>query len=143
MKILILNGPNLNLTGKRDPKVYGKISFEELEKMIKEKYPLVDVTLFQTNHEGEIIDKLQSEAEEYDGLVINAGALTHTSIAIADALESVKIPKLEVHLSHIFSREEYRRISMLAPYCDGLISGLGMNGYLVAIQYLYARYANR
>ena len=143
MKILIINGPNLNLTGTREPKIYGKVSFDDLDSMIKEKYPLVEVTFFQSNHEGEIIDKIQNDGAKFEGLIINAGALTHTSIAIGDALLSIKIPKIEVHLSHIFAREEFRRKSMTAASTDGLVSGLGMNGYLVAIQYLFAKHAKR
>lgn len=141
MKILILNGPNLNLTGTRDPKNYGKISFDDLKKMVAEKYPQVEISIMQTNHEGELIDWIQEETSNYDGLIINAGGLTHSSVSVGDALASVSIPKIEVHLSHIFSREEFRRKSMTAPFTDGLISGLGMNGYLVAIQYLSARHA--
>ncbi len=136
MKILILNGPNLNLTGKREPDTYGKASFEDLEEMVKSKYPDVELSIFQSNHEGELIDYIQKEGEGFEAMLVNPGGLTHSSVSLADALANLKIPKVEVHLSNIFGREEFRRTSITATYCDAMISGLGMNGYIMALQYL-------
>jgi 3-dehydroquinate dehydratase-2 len=134
--ILILNGPNLNMLGKRDNKIYGKENYEYLKTLIYnwgEKNNF-EIEIFQSNHEGEIIDRLQKENYEY--LIINPGAFTHYSIAIRDCLEIIKIPKIEVHISNIYSREEFRRKSLISEVCDGVISGFGIKSYLLALENL-------
>ena len=137
MKILILNGPNLNLVGTREPDVYGTEDFTAILSGLSQKYPTVQIEYFQSNHEGEIIDKCQNLAEEgYEGLVINAGALTHYSYSLFDALNAVSIPIVEVHLSHIFSREPFRHVSVISPACQVMISGMGKWGYHAAVEYL-------
>ncbi|MEM6262196.1 MAG: type II 3-dehydroquinate dehydratase [Bacteroidota bacterium] len=136
-KILLLNGPNLNLLGKREPHIYGDETLEEIVGQIVEAFPQVELTHFQSNIEGELIDAIQEVPQkDFDGLVINAGAYTHYSYAIHDALKFVSIPKIEVHLSHIFAREPWRHTSVISPACDGMISGLGKKGYFLAIQAL-------
>lgn len=135
MRLLILNGPNLNLTGIREPEIYGNQSFEDYFRMLKEKYAVLALDYFQSNHEGALIDQIHASRNAYDGIIINAGAYTHTSIAIADALKAVKIPTVEVHISNIFGREEFRRNSYISPIAIGVISGLGLNGYNLAVQY--------
>ncbi len=135
MKILIINGPNLNLLGSREPEIYGKQSLEDILTELRQRFSEVQILHFQSNHEGEIIDRIQQAMEEeLDGLIINAGAFTHYSHAIADALRALDLPKIEVHISHIFSRELFRQTSVLAPACDGMICGLGVKGYGLAIQ---------
>lgn len=138
MKILIINGPNLNLLGRRDPEQYGSFTYGDLMKLIREYADDQDVEteLFQSNHEGRIIDKIHENLDTIDGLVINPGALTHYSLALRDALEVLDIPKVEVHLSNVFKREAFRQKSVVSPVCDGVISGLGANGYLFAIDYI-------
>jgi 3-dehydroquinate dehydratase II len=133
-KILILNGPNLNLLGKREPAVYGTTTFEDFFATLLQKYPSVDLFYFQSNHEGALIDKIHEVGFEYDGIVINAGAYTHTSIAIADAISAVSSPFIEVHISNIHAREAFRHHSFLASRCVGSIVGLGLKGYDLAIQ---------
>lgn len=135
MRLLILNGPNLNLTGIREPEIYGNQSFEDYFRMLKEKYAVLALDYFQSNHEGALIDQIHASRNAYDGIIINAGAYTHTSIAIADALKAVKIPTVEVHISNIFGREEFRRNSYISPIAMGVISGLGLDGYNLAVQY--------
>lgn len=136
MKILVINGPNLNMLGKRDRSVYGAQSYQELVGKLNEwaEENGVDLEVFQSNSEGEIVDRIQRM--DYDGLVINPGAFTHYSYAIRDALEIVKVPKVEVHISNIHAREEFRRRSVTAEVCDGQISGLGVFGYLLALEYV-------
>lgn len=136
MKVLVVNGPNLNMLGKRDKNIYGTFSYEDLVKMIEDwgKKNGVEVEVFQSNHEGEIVDRLHRL--DFDGLVINPGAFTHYSYAIRDALEILKVPKVEVHISNIHRREEFRRKSVTAEVCDGQISGLGVCGYLLALEYI-------
>ena len=137
MKILILNGPNLNLLGKREPEIYGSESFEEYYQSLQTRFPSVEFTYFQSNHEGEIIDRIHQVLDEpLDAMVINLGAFTHYSYAIYDALRMVKVPAIEVHISHIYRRESFRHTSVTAPACEGLITGLGKEGYSLAIQYL-------
>ncbi|WGS64417.1 type II 3-dehydroquinate dehydratase [Marinitoga aeolica] len=134
--ILIVNGPNLNMLGKRPKEVYGNFTYEDLVKKINnwsEKNG-IPVEVFQSNIEGEIINRLQKE--NYKGLIINAGAYTHYSYAIRDALEILKLPKIELHISNIYKREEFRNKSVIAPVCDGQITGLGLDGYLLALEYL-------
>lgn len=137
MKILVLNGPNLNLLGKREPEVYGSFTLADLEKRLEESFPEVSFEFFQSNHEGELIDRLHDADEEgVNGIVFNAGAYTHTSVALRDAVAGIKVPVVEVHLSNIYAREEFRHHSMLAPVCVGQISGFGQIGYLLAVRYL-------
>lgn len=136
MNILILNGPNLNLLGKREPDVYGNISFEEYFEKIKLQYPDYNLTYFQSNHEGAIIDKIHEVGFIFDGIVLNAGAYTHTSVAILDAIKGVKSPVIEVHISNIHSREDFRHKSVIASACIGTIAGLGLDSYRLAIDYL-------
>lgn len=135
MQILILNGPNLNLTGERETKFYGTISFEEYLNDLSKKYPEINITYFQSNIEGEIINKIQEVNIKFDGVILNAGAYTHTSIAIGDAVKNMKIPVIEVHISNIFSRETFRHTSYISPYCAGVISGFGLNSYTLAMEY--------
>lgn len=136
MKILILNGPNLNLLGVREKSIYGDQSFEGYFSTLKEKYDQIELSYFQSNHEGELIDKVHQIGFDYNGLVINAGALTHTSIALTDALAAVPLKKVEVHISNIHKREEFRHHSYLTKNCDGMITGLGLKGYDLAVDYL-------
>jgi 3-dehydroquinate dehydratase-2 len=138
MKILIINGPNLNMLGIREPDIYGKQDFAALEKFIKDsaqEYSL-SVSLFQSNHEGEIVDIIQSAYGVYDGILINPGAYTHTSVAILDALKAVGIPTVEVHLSDVNSREEFRRHSFVSLIAQKTICGLGFEGYRKGLEYL-------
>jgi 3-dehydroquinate dehydratase-2 len=138
MKILVIHGPNLQLLGKREPEIYGSASLKQINSKIRKhaKSLGVLVTVFQSNHEGEIADKIGSAAGTYDGLVINPAAYTHTSIAIRDAIAGSGIPAVEVHLSNISAREEFRRHSLTAPVCKGTIAGFGSMGYLLAIEAL-------
>lgn len=139
MKILIINGPNLNLLGVREPSVYGDTPFDEYLKTLRGEFPGVDLDFFQSNHEGEIIDKLHSAGFDYDGIALNAGAYTHTSLAIADAVRAVKSPVVEVHISNVHAREEFRRVSMIAPACCGVIAGFGLDSYRLAVEALLRR----
>jgi 3-dehydroquinate dehydratase-2 len=135
MKLLIINGPNLNLLGKREPSIYGHASFEDFFTDLKEKYPSVDFDYYQSNVEGELINKLHEVGFSYDGIIMNAGAYTHTSIGIADAIAGIKTPVIEVHISNVYAREEYRHISLMAKNCIGVITGLGLNSYRLAIEH--------
>ncbi len=135
MKVLILNGPNLNLTGERETKLYGSLSFEDYMEELKKRFPGIDIGYDQTNIEGEIIDKLQEANFEYDAIVLNAGAYTHTSVAIGDAIRSIEIPVVEVHISNIYSRESFRHTSYIAPYCIGSVTGFGLDSYRLALAY--------
>jgi len=137
-KIIIINGPNLNLLGKREPHIYGSQTFEDYLVELKQIFPDVELQYYQSNHEGSIIDKIHEVGygqAVFDGLIINAGAYTHTSIAIADALSAIKTPAVEVHISNIHAREEFRHHSYLSSRCKGMICGLGMKGYEMAIRY--------
>ncbi len=136
MKILILNGPNLNLLGKREPSIYGNISFEEYFGQLQNDFQECHLDYYQSNNEGDIIDKIHETGYDFDGIVLNAGAYTHTSIAIHDAIKAVKCPVIEVHISNIHTREEFRHKSMIAPACKGSIIGLGMDSYRLAVDYL-------
>lgn len=136
MKILIINGVNMNMLGIREPEKYGSMTLKDLE---KELYAFsfelgIDIETFQSNHEGEIVEKIHSAKNNFDGIVINAGAYTHTSIAIRDALSSIDIPTAEVHMTNIYKREEFRQKSFLAPVCIGQISGFGINSYKLGIK---------
>jgi 3-dehydroquinate dehydratase-2 len=134
MKLIIINGPNLNLLGTREKQVYGEISFDEYFLKLKNKFPQTELEYYQSNVEGEIINKLHEVGFSYDGIILNAGGYTHTSIAIADAVAAIKTPVIEVHISNIFAREEYRHISLIAPKCKGSISGFGLESYRLAIE---------
>ncbi len=134
MKLAIINGPNLNLLGIRQPEIYGGRSFDDFYFELKQKYPQHQFSYFQSNIEGELIDKIQAFGMNHDGLIINAGAYTHTSIAIADAVAAIKAPCVEVHISNIFSREDYRHVSYLGAKCKGSISGFGLQSYHLAIE---------
>ncbi|MEO5645664.1 MAG: type II 3-dehydroquinate dehydratase [Bacteroidia bacterium] len=134
MRILILNGPNLNLLGKREPEIYGYASFDDVYADLKLKFPLVSFEYFQSNIEGELINKLHECGFTFDGIVFNPGAYTHTSIAIGDAVAAIKTPLIEVHISNIFAREEFRHISYVAPKAKGTISGLGIDSYRLAVE---------
>ena len=135
MKILIINGPNLNLLGKREPEIYGRQSFEEYFEILQTAYPEVTMHYFQSNHEGEIIDQLHEAGFSYHGIILNGGALTHTSIAMADAIAAIETPVVEVHISNIHAREAFRKHSFTAANCVGCITGLGLKGYDLAVEY--------
>lgn len=136
MKIIIINGPNLNLLGKRETEIYGNQSFEHYLEGLKIKFPQIDITYFQSNIEGELIDKLHEVGFSFDGIILNAGAYTHTSIAIGDAIKSIKTPVVEVHISNTFSRETFRHQSFIAPNAMGIVVGFGLKSYDLAIQSL-------
>lgn len=135
-RILILNGPNLNLLGKREPSVYGNSSFEDFFQKIKAKWSDIQLEYFQSNQEGVLIDKLHEIGFDWDGIVFNPGAYTHTSIALADAIAAIAIPVVEVHISNVAAREAFRHHSYTAPNCIGSIIGMGLAGYHLAIEYL-------
>jgi 3-dehydroquinate dehydratase-2 len=134
MKILILNGPNLNLLGKREPETYGSTSFNNYFISLEEKFPNVQLSYFQSNIEGEIIDKLHEVGFSHDGIVLNAGAYTHTSIGIGDAIKAIETPTIEVHISNVYNREEFRHHSYVSKNAAGIIVGFGLKGYDLAIQ---------
>lgn len=133
-KLIIINGPNLNLLGKREPEVYGNLSFTEFLDEIKEKYPNVSMDYFQSNIEGELIDKIQEVGFSYDGIILNAAAYTHSSIGIGDAVKAIETPVIEVHISNTFGREEYRHQSFISANAKGVILGFGLQSYELAIQ---------
>ena len=135
MKLIIINGPNLNLLGIREKEIYGEISFESYFKNLLKKFDNIDLEYFQSNHEGELIEKIQEIGFSYDGIIINAGGFTHTSVALRDTISSVKSPAVEVHISNILSREDFRKTSYLSDVCTGIVSGLGLIGYDAAINY--------
>lgn len=134
MKILILNGPNLNLLGTREPEIYGKEGFDSYLKALREQFSSIQIDYFQSNVEGELINKLHEVGFSYTGIIFNAGAYTHTSIAIGDAIKAITTPVVEVHLSNVFARESYRHESFLTPVCKGCISGFGLQSYQLALQ---------
>ena len=131
MKILIVNGPNLNLLGTREPEIYGTVSMADFLENLKEKFPEDEILFFQSNVEGEIINRLQED--DYEALIINPAAYTHYSYAIADCLKNIQKPKTEVHISNIYAREEFRQKSVTAAHCSGAISGFGLDGYRLAV----------
>jgi 3-dehydroquinate dehydratase-2 len=133
-KLIIINGPNLNLLGKREPNIYGSLSFTEFLETIKEKYSKVQIDYYQSNIEGELIDKLQEVGFSYDGIILNAAAYTHTSIGIGDAVKAIEAPVIEVHISNTFSREKFRHRSFVSPNARGVILGFGLQSYELAIQ---------
>jgi len=134
MKIQILNGPNLNLLGTREKSIYGERGFDSYFEELKLKYPDMELEYYQSNIEGELINKLHEIGFSYDGIVFNAGAYTHTSLAIADAIAAIKTPVIEVHISNVYSREEFRHKSMMARNCKGVITGFGLDSYRLAIE---------
>lgn len=134
MKIQIINGPNLNLLGKREPGIYGSQSFEVFLEELKTSFPGIELVYFQSNSEGELINCLHRTGFDADGIILNAGAYTHTSLAIADAIAAITTPVVEVHISNVHAREEFRHKSVLARNCRGVISGFGMNSYKLAIE---------
>ena len=133
MKILIINGPNLNLLGKREKDLYGTESFDSYFKKLQELYMVIELDSFQSNVEGELINKLHESGFTVDGIILNAGGYTHTSVALADAVASVQTPVIEVHISNVYAREEYRHISLIAKNCKGVIAGFGLDSYRLAI----------
>ncbi len=135
LKIIIINGPNLNLLGKREPSIYGRTSFETFLEQLQLTYSMFTIHYFQSNHEGALIDKLHEVGFTYNGIILNPGAYAHTSVALADAVSSIETPVIEVHISNIFSREAFRQKSLLAGRCVGLIAGLGLKGYELALEY--------
>ncbi|MFA5971113.1 MAG: type II 3-dehydroquinate dehydratase [Lentimicrobiaceae bacterium] len=134
MKIIIINGPNLNLLGRREPGVYGNESFETYFEALKKKYPAIELVYFQTNIEGEIINKLHETGFSYDGIILNAGGYTHTSVAIGDAVKAIKTPVVEVHISNVHAREEFRSVSMISAGMKGVITGFGMDSYRLGVE---------
>lgn len=134
MKIAIINGPNLNLLGKRENEIYGDESFENYFKTLKSKFPKIQFMYFQSNVEGELVNKLQEVGFTYDGIILNAGAYTHTSLALADTVAAITTPVIEVHISNIFARENFRHISYIGAKSKGSVSGLGLKGYELALQ---------
>lgn len=133
-KIQIINGPNLNLLGKREPTVYGNASFEDYLSELRPRFPQCEISYYQSNVEGEIINKIHEVGFEYDGIVLNAGAYTHTSIALHDAIKAVTTPVVEVHISNVHARESFRHVSMISAACRGVILGFGLDSYRLAIE---------
>ena len=136
MKIQIINGPNINLLGKREPQIYGSRGFIDYFNELQEKYPDIEFDYYQSNIEGELIDKIQDTGFEYDGIILNAGAYAHTSIALQDAIRSVSSPVIEVHISNVHKREEFRHKSMISCACVGVICGFGLDSYRLAVEAL-------
>jgi len=134
-KIRIINGPNLNLLGTREPDIYGNTTFEDILSDFQKEFPGLELDYFQSNVEGELINSLHEAANKMDGVILNAGAYTHTSVALGDAIKAIDTPVVEVHISNIFSREDFRHVSYLAPHCIGSIVGFGMDSYRLALQY--------
>ena len=139
MKIQIINGPNINLLGKREPGIYGSASFEDYLAQLRLRYPQVDIDYYQSNVEGLMIDKIHEVGFSYDGIILNAGAYTHTSIALQDAIRAVTTPVVEVHISNVHSREEFRHRSMISAACMGVILGFGLDSYRLALEALLAK----
>tara|TARA_R110000868_G_scaffold411451_1_gene704120 strand:+ start:80485 stop:80919 length:435 start_codon:yes stop_codon:yes gene_type:complete len=135
LKITIINGPNLNLLGKREPEIYGSRSFEDYFETLVEKYPDLELTYYQSNVEGELVNKLHEVGFEHDAILINAGAYTHTSVAISDAIAGINTPVLEIHISNIYKRETFRHKSIISKECVGMIAGLGLKGYELGLNY--------
>ena len=136
MKIQIINGPNLNLLGKRETSIYGSESFENFLETLKKRFPEVELNYYQSNVEGELVNKLHEVGFSYDGIILNAGAYTHTSVAIHDAIGGIKTPVVEVHISNVYGREEFRHKSLITSKCAGMLTGFGMEGYAMALAYL-------
>ncbi|APD06420.1 3-dehydroquinate dehydratase [Flavobacteriaceae bacterium UJ101] len=136
MKVIIINGPNLNLLGKREPEIYGNQTFEDYFKELKSIFPLINLVYFQSNHEGLLIDKIQEVGFDYDAIILNAAAYTHTSIALHDCIKAITTPVIEVHISNIEQREDFRKHSYITPVAQKLIMGHGLKGYEIALQWL-------
>jgi len=139
LNLAIINGPNLNLLGKREPDVYGHSSFEEFLTALRKRFPAADLQYYQSNIEGEIVGKIQEAGFSADGIILNAGAYTHTSVAIHDAIAAIKAPVVEVHISNVYAREEFRHKSLITSKCVGIISGFGLESYALAVSYLEGR----
>jgi 3-dehydroquinate dehydratase-2 len=136
MKIQIINGPNLNLLGLREPSIYGSEGFDIYISQLRDLYSILEIDYYQSNVEGELINKLHEVGFSYDGIIINAGGYTHTSVAIADAIAAIKTPVVEVHISNIYAREEFRHVSLTGKNCKGVLTGFGLDGYRLAIESL-------
>ena len=136
MKLQIINGPNLNLLGVREQSIYGNSNFEAFLEELREKYSILQIDYYQSNVEGELINKLHEVGFVYDGIILNAGGYTHTSVALADAIAAIKTPVIEVHISNIYAREEYRHVSLTGKNCRGVLTGFGLDGYRLAIESL-------
>ena len=136
MRIQIINGPNINLLGKREPSIYGSVTFEDFLIELRANYPDVEISYYQSNTEGELIDKIQEAGFDVDGIILNAGAYTHTSIALQDAIRAVTSPVVEVHISNVHARESFRHKSMIAAACKGVICGFGLKSYQLALEAL-------
>lgn len=134
MKLIIINGPNLNLLGKREPEIYGSETFEDFFKALQQKFKNIELSYFQSNIEGEIIDKLHEVGFDYDGIILNAAAYTHTSVGIGDAVKGINTPVIELHISNVHAREEFRQHSYIAAGAKGVLFGFGLKGYELAIQ---------
>ena len=134
MKLQIINGPNLNLLGVREQSIYGNSDFNTFLKELRAKYNILEIEYFQSNVEGELINKLHEVGFSYDGIILNAGGYTHTSVAIADAIAAIKTPVVEVHISNIYAREEYRHVSLTGKNCKGVLTGFGLDGYRLAVE---------
>jgi len=134
MKIIIVNGPNLNLLGKREPSIYGSQTFEDYFETLKSQFSGIELSYFQSNIEGELIDKIHETGFSYDGIILNAAAYTHTSIGIGDAVKGVETPVIEVHISNVYERESFRHTSYIAPHVKGIIAGFGLQSYALAIR---------
>ncbi|MEY3589803.1 MAG: type 3-dehydroquinate dehydratase [Bacteroidota bacterium] len=139
MKIAILNGPNLNLLGKREPALYGHQSFEDFFTSFSSRYPTITFSYFQSNVEGELINELHRVGFDYDGIIFNPGGYTHTSVAIGDAIAAIRTPVVEVHISNVHAREDFRRHSFVSPHAAGVLAGLGLQGYELALQWFLNR----
>ncbi|MEN9522801.1 MAG: type 3-dehydroquinate dehydratase [Bacteroidota bacterium] len=135
-KIILINGPNLNLLGTREVNIYGSETIESINKKLQLKFTNVEFTFFQSNFEGELVDKIQLHSKSHDGLIINAGAYSHTSVAIADAISAIKIPSVSVHISNIYNRESFRHVDLISSKCNGAIIGVGTIGYEFAVDYI-------
>ncbi|MBD9042679.1 MAG: type II 3-dehydroquinate dehydratase [Prevotella sp.] len=136
MRIIIINGPNLNLLGSREPSIYGQETMEDCLASLRKRFPQIKIEYFQSNHEGALVDRLQETGFTHDGIILNAAAYTHTSIALLDAIRAISAPVVEVHLSNVAAREDFRRHSTIAPACAGTITGFGMDGYRLALEAL-------
>lgn len=139
MRISIINGPNLNLLGKREPEIYGHQTFEQYLEELTKKYPAVQITYFQSNVEGELIDQIQRTGFDHDAIILNPGGYTHTSVAIGDAIAAIKVPVIEVHISNVHAREDFRKISHVSGQARGSIIGLGLKGYELALQWFLSQ----
>jgi 3-dehydroquinate dehydratase-2 len=139
MRIQIINGPNLNLLGKRETSIYGNQSFDDFLTVLRKRFADLELHYYQSNVEGELVNKIQEVGFSFDGIIINAGAYTHTSVAIHDALGGIKTPAVEVHISNVYAREEFRHKSLITSKCVGMLTGFGMEGYALALQYFLTK----